>query len=241
MRTHSPRLLLYPFRPVKHPPGGTVFWRSCRRLLFLVFMKKIIFFLLLLKCMGLCAQQLPVAFHRITTADGLNDGWVTAICQDKYGYMWFASAGGLNRYNGKTIRRFTYDRKDSTSPAPSVCNTMALGTDGRFWLSFWNEMAEFDYTSFSFRKIKKAEGFNVNTIIPVAADKLILVSKSGVRCYNPVADRFEALSSDFASKGLLEKARAHSATFRVRMCCIVIIKTQFLKIFDNSKSCFFGC
>jgi len=161
--------------------------------------------------MALCAQQLPATFHNITTADGLNDGWVTAISQDKYGYMWFASAGGLNRYNGKTIRRFTYNRKDSTSPPPSVCNTMALGTDGRFWLSFWNEMAEFDYTSFSFRKIKKAEGFNVNTIIPVAADKLILVSASGLRSYNPVADRFEELSSDAASKQLLGTAMAHNA------------------------------
>lgn len=161
--------------------------------------------------MELCGQQLPVTFNPITTADGLNDGWVTAICQDKYGYMWFASAGALNRYNGKTIRRFTYDRKDSTSPPPSVCNTMALGTDGRFWLSFWNEMAEFDYTSFSFRKIKKAEGFNVNTIAPIAADKLILVSKSGLRCYNPVADRLEELTSDTASKQLLKTAKAHCA------------------------------
>lgn len=212
-RTRSPRLLFYPFRPAKHPPGGMVFWRSCSWLLFLALMKKIIFLLLLLKSAGLHAQQLPVAFHRITTADGLNDGWVTAICQDKQGYMWFASAGGLNRYNGKTIRRFTYDRKDSTSPAPSVCNTMALGTDGRFWLSFWNEMVEFDYTSFSFRRIKKAEGFNVNTIIPAAADRLFLVSKSGLRCYNPVADRLEELGGDVASKQLLDTAKAYSACF----------------------------
>ncbi|NCU03196.1 MAG: hypothetical protein GXC73_04345 [Chitinophagaceae bacterium] len=174
-------------------------------------MKKLVFLLLFIKSALLFAQQQPVVFHQITTADGLNDGWVTAISQDKFGYMWFASAGGLNRYNGKTIRRFTYDRKDSTSPPPSVCNTMACGVDGRFWLSFWNEMVEFDYTSFRFRKIKKAEGFNVNTIIPVAADRLFLASKSGLRCYNPLADRFEELSNDPASKQLLTTAKAHSA------------------------------
>ncbi|RXK60528.1 hypothetical protein ESA94_08650 [Lacibacter luteus] len=173
-------------------------------------MKKILFFFLLMKSAALFAQQEPVTFHTITTADGLNDGWVNAICQDKYGYMWFASAGALNRYNGRTIRRFTYDRKDSTSPPASVCNTMAKGVDGRLWLSFWNEMAEFDYSSFSFRKIKKAEGFNVNTIIPVAADRLILVSRSGLRCYNPLADRFEELSNDAASNQLLKTAKAYS-------------------------------
>ncbi len=164
-----------------------------------------------MKSAGLFAQQQPVTFHQITTADGLNDGWITAICQDKYGYMWFASAGALNRYNGKTIRRFTYDRKDSTSPPPSFCNTIACGADGRLWLSFWNEMVEFDYASFTFRKIKKAEGFNVNTIIPVAADRLYLASRSGLRCYNPIGDRFEELAIDTVSKQLLKTTRANSA------------------------------
>lgn len=167
--------------------------------------------MLFLKSAGLCAQQPSATFHPITTADGLNDGWITAICQDKFGYMWFASAGALNRYNGKTIRRFTYDRRDSASPPPSACNAMALGTDGRFWLSFWNEMVEFDYISFSFRRLKKVQGFNVNTIIPIAADKLVLVSKSGLRCYNPVADRFEELSNDPSSKLLLGTTKAYSA------------------------------
>lgn len=160
----------------------------------------------------MCAQQLPVTIHSITTADGLNDGYIKAIGQDKFGYMWFASEGALNRYNGKSIRRFTYDRKDSTSIPQSVCNTMALGVDGRFWLSFWDEMAEFDYNSFSFRKIKKTTGLNVNTIIPVAENKLFLVSVSGLRCYNPVADRFEELSNDINSKQLLETVKAYSAT-----------------------------
>lgn len=174
-------------------------------------MKKIIILLLLLVVTRLSAQQQPVRFQQITTADGLNDGWVNAICQDKYGYMWFASIGALNRYNGKTIKRFTYDRKESTSPASSICEAIACGPDGRLWFSFWNEMAEFDYTSFSFRKIKKAEGFTINTIVPVAADRLYLSSRSGLRCYNPIADRFEELSTDPASKQLLKTTKAYSA------------------------------
>ncbi|MCF3108963.1 histidine kinase [Niabella sp. CC-SYL272] len=173
-------------------------------------MKKSILVLLLFFGGRLPAQQ-PAVFHQITTADGLNDGWIHAICQDKYGYMWFASGGALNRYNGRTIKQFGYDRTDSTSPPASVCSAIACGADGRLWFSFWNEIVEFDYSSFAFRKIKKASGFNVNTIVPVAADRLYLVSRSGLRCYNPVADRFEALSGDAASSRLLKTIKAGSA------------------------------
>ncbi|SDD15864.1 ligand-binding sensor domain-containing protein [Niabella drilacis] len=173
-------------------------------------MKKSVVIFLLFLYVRLFAQP-PVMFHQVTTAEGLNDGWIHAICQDKYGYMWFASAGALNRYNGKTIKRFTYDRTDSTSPPASLCEAIACGPDGRLWFSFWNETAEFDYGSFAFRRIKKAEGLKVNTIVPVAANRLYLVARSGLRCYNPAADRFEELSTDAASRQLLKTTKANSA------------------------------
>ncbi|WP_300602368.1 two-component regulator propeller domain-containing protein [Niabella sp.] len=173
-------------------------------------MKKSIFIFLLFLWARLLAQQ-PALFHQVTTADGLNDGSIHAICQDKYGYMWFASAGALNRYNGKTMKRFSYDRTDSSSPPASSCSAIACGPDGRLWFSFWEEMVEFDYTAVAFRKIKKLQGFKVNTIIPVAANRVYLASRSGLRCYNPVNDRFEELSRDPASDRLLKRTKANSA------------------------------
>ena len=172
-------------------------------------MKKaaILFFSSILFVKGLVSQQHPPIFHQLTTADGLNDGWINGICQDKYGYMWFGSLGALNRYNGKTVRTFTHARNDSTSPPASLCYAMACGPDGRLWLSFWNEIAEFDYTSLTFRKMEIASGFFVNTIIPADDGRLYLASGSGLRCYDPAKDQFESLSgeTDTLSKRLIEK------------------------------------
>lgn len=47
------------------------------------------------------------AENNITIDDGLINNEVTAIHQDKYGFMWFGTRGGLNKYNGydfNTIR-----------------------------------------------------------------------------------------------------------------------------------------
>ncbi len=42
-------------------------------------------------------------FTHLTTNDGLSQGYVTAILQDRRGFMWFATRDGLNRYDGNTF------------------------------------------------------------------------------------------------------------------------------------------
>jgi streptogramin lyase len=39
--------------------------------------------------------------------DGLSQGFVTCMIQDKRGFMWFGTYDGLNRYDGYTVRRFS--------------------------------------------------------------------------------------------------------------------------------------
>ncbi len=46
-------------------------------------------------------------FRQVTVAEGLNDGVITASSQDRFGYIWFASPGGINRYNGYETRVFS--------------------------------------------------------------------------------------------------------------------------------------
>ena len=39
-------------------------------------------------------------FQHLTTADGLSEGRVWDILQDRQGFMWFTSWDGINRYDG---------------------------------------------------------------------------------------------------------------------------------------------
>jgi len=53
-----------------------------------------------------------IAFDAITTNDGLSQGMVNSILQDKYGFMWFASNDGLNRYDGYKFTVYKNDPND---------------------------------------------------------------------------------------------------------------------------------
>lgn len=58
-------------------------------------------------CCFVCnAQYQENNFARYTTRDGLNDNYINNIYQDKRGYMWIASNGGLNRFDGFSFYNF---------------------------------------------------------------------------------------------------------------------------------------
>ena len=45
-------------------------------------------------------------FSKITVEDGLSESHVKTIIQDSYGFMWFGTKNGLNRYDGSRIAEF---------------------------------------------------------------------------------------------------------------------------------------
>jgi len=62
-------------------------------------------------------------FVRYTTAEGMSHNTVTAIKQDSIGYIWAATASGLNRFNGTRFVQF-HSSSDSLSVAAEDMNGM---------------------------------------------------------------------------------------------------------------------
>jgi signal transduction histidine kinase/ligand-binding sensor domain-containing protein/CheY-like chemotaxis protein len=71
-------------------------WNSC--------IWKLIFLFIPLICNS---QGDYLRFKRISNQDGLSQNWVRCIYQDKTGYMWFGTSGGLNRYDGYEFKVFS--------------------------------------------------------------------------------------------------------------------------------------
>ena len=65
----------------------------------------ILYIVLLQSCVQLYAQK--EHFEYYTIQDGLVQSRVKEIIQDKDGYMWFATNGGVSRYDGISFRNYT--------------------------------------------------------------------------------------------------------------------------------------
>lgn len=84
------------------------------------------------------AQQMFNNQQRIGVEDGLPQSYITGITQDKDGFLWVSTLGGLSRYDGKGFKNFEYQASDSTGLAsntiyyllPQGNNTLSLFYDG---------------------------------------------------------------------------------------------------------------
>ncbi|RAJ93071.1 signal transduction histidine kinase [Larkinella arboricola] len=71
-------------------------------------------------------EKYPIAnqFEHLSVEDGLSNDYVTAILQDRDGYMWFATGNGLNKYDGST---FTVFKPNPSQPSRSFLNSFIMG------------------------------------------------------------------------------------------------------------------
>lgn len=83
-------------------------------------------------------------FEHLTIDDGLSQGMIYAISQDRQGYMWFGTADGLNRYDGHRFTIFRYDPFDSTSISDNTVTAIHEDRCGRLWLGTGNGLNYFE-------------------------------------------------------------------------------------------------
>src|SRR6266540_3884612 len=58
-------------------------------------------------------QSLQFQFEPLSVEHGLSQSSVWSIYQDSYGFMWFGTADGLNKYDGYTFQVFRHNPNDS--------------------------------------------------------------------------------------------------------------------------------
>ncbi len=71
-------------------------------------------------------------FHRLTVNDGLSQGLVTFMLQDCQGFMWFGTAGGLDRFDGYEFK--TYNNIKDIPKQPVYFLSCLTNNDTSFWI-----------------------------------------------------------------------------------------------------------
>ncbi|MFT3826253.1 MAG: two-component regulator propeller domain-containing protein [Chitinophagaceae bacterium] len=184
---------------------------------------------LILACFVMVAashgQPPSINFHHLTANNGLADGTVRALGQDKYGYTWVGTLSGLSRYNGYTVKTYQNTPGDSLSAPASAVRCILGDSAGNLWVGFSTGFRQFDFTSEKFYKLPGSGQYNVTRIIEVKRDYLYMATSVGLACFNPSSKKifFYRNSTDPFTKQLL--GRTINDVFQYRHCLYITSDT----------------
>ena len=93
------------------------------------------------------AAGTDLRFTHLTTNDGLSQGYVVDILQDRRGFMWFATRDGLNRYDGYTFVVYKHDPNDPASLNSNFLQDLMEDDHGDLWVATNTGVNRFDLTT----------------------------------------------------------------------------------------------
>lgn len=100
----------------------------------MVFIRSFIFFVLAFTSHRVYSQEKNIHFNHLGIKDGLSQSDVQAIVKDKYGFMWFGTQDGLNKYDGYKFTLYKNNPKDPSSLRSNIVNAVYEDKMGNLWV-----------------------------------------------------------------------------------------------------------
>ncbi|CAN5907892.1 sensor histidine kinase [soil metagenome] len=156
-------------------------------------------------------------------APGLPENAVTALIQDKHGYLWIGSYIGLFRFDGYRSVHYKHEGNNPNSLAADRVNALYEDDKGRIWVAGNEGLARFEPESNSF-KIFAPDGSSGNirqlkNIVKIIGDGnggMWVLSKDALLHFDPDSGKFRFFTHDNARPDSLSADIFHDMVLDAR-------------------------
>jgi ligand-binding sensor domain-containing protein/signal transduction histidine kinase len=104
------------------------------------------------------AAPRSLRFEHLGLEQGLTQESVKTILQDRTGFMWFGTQGGLNRFDGYRMKTFRSDPLDPASLPDNYVQASYEDGEGRLWFGTRGGLVRFDEATQKFVRYPFASG-----------------------------------------------------------------------------------
>lgn len=98
-------------------------------------MRKILLALVTVGFLPVIHSQEVINFTSLTIKDGLSSNTVTSILKDRYGFMWFGTEDGLNKFDGTNFKVYRYTPNDTSSLQTNEILSLHEDPAGNLWVA----------------------------------------------------------------------------------------------------------
>lgn len=114
-----------------------------------------IFIAILFSVLTAVCQQRPFYFKNYQVQNGLSSNIITAITQDRKGFMWFGSRNGLNRFDGTSFKIFQNKPSDKHSIGSNSIFSLYEDAAEQLWVGTYKGIYIYSPREESFTPFKK--------------------------------------------------------------------------------------
>ncbi|MFM2360099.1 MAG: hypothetical protein RLY16_2092, partial [Bacteroidota bacterium] len=138
------------------------------------------------------AQDQLYYFERYSTNDGLSQGHVQGILQDKHGFMWFATDGGLNLFNGYEFSIYRNDPLDKNTISNNFVHDIVEDETGNFWIATESGLDYLDKTRNKITRYQPGHEISANDLLIDQSKNIWLGTSSGLYRFDIKNKKFTA-------------------------------------------------
>ena len=149
-------------------------------------------------------------FKHLSTKDGLSQGSVLAIFQDKKGYIWFGTRDGLNKYDGFKFVSYRHNSEDKNSLSHSWVTAIYEDNNGTLWVGTKNGLNKYNAQKDNFMHFKHNSSENsisdneIWDIIQPTSSHIWVATNKGISLINTKNDSIKSLSKHQKIRSLLK-------------------------------------
>lgn len=148
------------------------------------------------------SQSVNLRFEHLTMQEGLSSNKVNCILQDQYGFMWFGTECGIDKYDGYSFVNYGHDPKDSSSISDNLVTDIQEDKFGNLWVATNNGLNRFDPVSEKFSRffykqnnLKNPDGYVFSPVYIDEDDNIWFGTSQGLYKLSPSADNNKEYNS----------------------------------------------
>ncbi len=163
--------------------------------------KRIYAISLLLLLRFISYAQEDIRFNHLTIEDGLPSNNINCMLQDKQGYIWFGTKGGLARYDGNSIQTFVHAENDSASISNNQIECLYEDNQNNMWIGTYFGLSKYnflkkDFTNYYFDKWSTSmEASLITSIMQDNKGMLYIATGTGIFKADPTNPHFTLMKS----------------------------------------------
>ena len=123
-------------------------------------------------------------FSNLSIKDGLSHNFVCDICQDTLGTVWFATADGLNRFDGNSISTYRHIRGDKNSIQSNNVHKIRKDSENNIWICSSNGLSRYNALSDNFQRINIPGAIAVENLQVLGNGKFLVATRNASYLYN---------------------------------------------------------